>query len=84
MNVDVIIVLKQGIVDSQYVITNEITAEAQFDTLVEELTGDTREELDLGIDYGESFTELNRLLKPVGVEVIWLTQVEVNEYTNDK
>ncbi len=83
MLVDIIIFLEQGQPSKEYVVKDEITAEAQFDQLCEDEMGeDYRDEL-THIDYGYRFDEAKRYFNSLGKDIIWLSRVEVNEYVND-
>lgn len=83
MEVDIIMLMGQGLVLNQFVIIDEITAEAQFDKLCEGLIGDDYFEELQTIDYGETLSHVNTFLEGTGTEIIWLNRVEVNEYVND-
>lgn len=88
MQVDVIILMVNGIVKETEVILNETTAEATFDNMLEkaikEYDLDEVDDISDAIDYGFKLDEVNRYLKSFGMEFIWSSRVEVNEYDNDE
>lgn len=87
MQVDVIILMVNGIVKETEVILNETTAEATFDNMlgkaIKEYDLDEVDDISDAIDYGFKLDEVNRYLKSFGMEFIWSSRVEVNEYDND-
>ena len=82
MKVDIIIYFEKGYPVKEYVVKNEIMAEAQFDELCEEILQEDWDEFKNTIDYGFKYDEVNRYLKSMGKEILWLNQVKVNKYKN--
>ena len=84
MEVDILIVLENGLVLNQYVVANEDTALAQFDEIAENLIDiEDFKYVCTAIDYGVRLEQVNNYLKHFGHEIIWLSRVEVNEYINE-
>ena len=88
MQVDVIILMVNGMAREIEVILNETTAEATFDSMVEKVLADNNldsiDDVTEAIDYGSRFDEVNRYLSDFAMEFIWNSRVEVNEYDNDE
>lgn len=86
MQVDVIILMVNGNVSETEVILNETTAEATFDNMLEkaikEYNLDEVDDISDAIDYGLKLDEVNSYLKSFGMEFIWISRVDVNEYKN--
>lgn len=78
---NVIIVIENGVPQTPKLIKNNVTAEATFDNIAEELLGEDYEELSQ-IDYEYRLDEANRLLMGSGNEIHWFTDIEVNRYKN--
>lgn len=83
MQADIIILFEKGIPTKQFIVEDEITAEAQFDLLAEETIGSDYDDVVTSVDYGSRYAEANIYLQPLGKEIVWLTQVEVNQYKPD-
>lgn len=88
MQVDVIILMVNGMVRETEVILNETTAEETFDSMVEKVLADNNldsiDDVTDAIDYGSRVYEVNRYLSDFHMEFIWISRVEVNEYDNDE
>lgn len=79
---DIIILLESGQPTKEYLVENEITAEAQFDELCEEVMGEDYEDVLTHIDYGFRYNQARRYLNKLGKDIIWLNRVEINEFVN--
>lgn len=87
---NVIIVSKSGVLDTPFLVKNDITAEATFDSILEDfvdkqiLNESDVEEINRksSIDYGGKLTEANKHLKYCGIEIFWFIDVEINKYKN--
>ena len=77
---NVILVSRNGVLDTPILVKNDITAEAVFENLVEELLGEDADELNLFSD--TAIDHLNHLLEGTGIEVSWFVDVDVNKYKN--
>ncbi len=77
---NVILVSRNGVLDTPILVKNDITAEATFESLVEELLGEDADEVNLFDD--RALDQLNYLLEGTGIEVSWFVDVEVNKYKN--
>jgi hypothetical protein len=77
---NVIIVVRQGIMDAPILVKDDVTAQAAFDQLAEELLGDDISEVNLHFD--DQLLEVNNLLRTLGIEVQWFEGIQVNEYVN--
>lgn len=78
--INIIFLIKNGMVDTPFATTNDIIAEAHFDNLAQKLLGDDYEYI-VGreIDYSIKLVELNNYLNNMGVSVEWFTDIEVNK-----
>lgn len=87
---NVIIVSKSGVLDTPFLVKNDITAEATFDSILEDFVDkQILNEFDVeeinrkaSIDYGGKLTEANKHLKYCGIEIFWFIDVEINKYKN--
>ena len=87
---NVIIVSKSGVLDTPFLVKNDTTTEATFDSILEDfvkkgyLNEFDLEEIDrvASIDYGGKLSEANILLNYLGIEIFWFVDVEVNKYKN--
>ena len=79
---NIITVSRQGILDTPILVENDITAQATFDELANELAGEDVSEINLHFDY--QIIELNNAIKHLGIEVNWFCDVEVNDYVNEE
>lgn len=76
---NVIIIRRNGLIDdSPILVKHDTTAEAVYESLVKDLTGD--------IDYtyfgDESLTIANNLLMSMDIQIDWFIDIEINNYTN--
>ena len=83
MHADIIILFERGLPTRQFIVEDETTAEAQFDSLAEQVIGDDYEDVVTSVDYGMRLVEANEYLQPLGENILWLEQVEVNQYKNE-
>jgi hypothetical protein len=75
---NVIIIRRDGLMDdAPILVKNDTTAEVVFESLVKQFTGD-----DYQYFGDESTTRANNLLEPLGVQIDWFTDIEINNYTN--
>lgn len=87
---NVIIVSKSGVLDTPFLVKNDTTAEATFDSILEDFVKkDILNEDDIleinrvaSIDYGGKLDVTNKHLKYCGIEIFWFVDIEVNEYKN--
>lgn len=87
---NVIIVSKSGVLDTPFLVKNDVTAEATFDSILEDfvekkiLNEFDVEEInrEASIDYGSKLTAVNRFLEFRGIEIFWFVDVKVNKYKN--
>lgn len=77
---NVILVSRNGVLDTPILVKHDITAEATFENLVEELLGEDADEVNLFSD--NAIDHVNRLLGGTGIEVTWFVDVDVNTYKN--
>ena len=87
MKVDTIILLNENSVFDVKVVADEMTAEAEFDCMLEKIIEDN--ELDSydditrnAIDYGVRLINANRYLSSFGFEIVWLSGLKVDKYKN--
>jgi hypothetical protein len=78
MKTNVIIVLHRGIVSRTEVVLNDETARAVYISMAEKLLGDDIEGLNTHDDYFPM--EVDKLLEYSGFDLVWLTDIDVNEY----
>jgi len=72
--VNVIIVSRNGILDTPQVISDNITADAAFQALAEELLGDDVSEINF---FGEdALDRVNHLLEGQGIEINWSNMID--------
>ena len=76
---NVIIVIKKGIMDTPILVQDDITAQATFNNLAEELLGDDISEVNLHSD--SCVNEVNNLLDAEN-EIRWFVDINVNTYIN--
>lgn len=87
---NVIIVSKSGVLDTPFLVKNDVTAEATFDSILEDFVKNNfLNEFDVkeinrkeSIDYGGKLIEANKRLKYFGIEIFWFIDVKVNKYKN--
>lgn len=82
---DVIIVSRCGVLETPILVKNNTTAEAVFyDMIMNHEHGDDLKEItkNCSTDYGQMLIEVNRYLKPLGEEIEWFTDIEVNGHKN--
>lgn len=83
MKADIILVIKDGHVVRRYLVEDSVTAEATFDSIVEDLLDEEDlEEVYRYFDYGRRLTEANNLLKVDNIEIEWFVQVKINKFKN--
>ena len=77
--INVIIYLDEGITDTPLVINGNTRAEAYFRDLAISMLGeeDYYEITRNTIDYGYICDKINKVLKPMGKEILWFTDLEV-------
>ena len=85
MTVDVITVLNNGVIKEVHVVEHTATAEATFDFLAREEIGWTEEQYEEEFEnislYETRYDIVNDdFLRPLGKEIVWLTEVEVNRF----
>jgi len=75
---NVLIIRKDGLInDTPILVKDDTTAEVVFESLVKQFTGD-----DYQYFGDESTTGANNLLEPLGIQIDWFTDIEVNNYKN--
>ena len=85
---NVIIVSKSGVLNTPFLVKNDTTAEATFDSIIDDLYKSNKlndeqyDFLGISIDYGQKLIDLNRMIIPIGIEIFWFVDVEVNKYKN--
>ena len=87
---NVIIVSKSGVLDTPFLVKNDITAEATFDSILEDFVEkkiltefDFKEIIKMTfIDYSEKLNKANSFLNFYGIEIFWFIDVKVNKYKN--
>ena len=78
---NVITVSRNGVLDTPILVKDNITAQATFDNLAEELAGEDVSEI--GLHFDNQLLELNDLIKHEGIKVEWFVEVDVNDYINE-
>lgn len=86
---DIIIITDKGMMHEPILVEDNITAEAVFDSLIEEsevlnFSEEEIEEINRKVFYENRLMEANYLLEHEGKEIVWFTHVEVNGYKNDE
>ena len=76
--INIIFVIKNGIVNTPFATTDDVVAEAHFDNLSHELLGDEYDYI-LGnkFDYETKLVELNNYLNNMGISVEWFIDIDV-------
>ncbi len=77
---NVILVSRDGVLDTPLLINNYPKAQATFKALSTEILGDDANEIDFFSD--TAIGKVNNLLKPSGIEVSWFVDIDVNNYKN--
>lgn len=77
---NIITISRNGVLDTPFLIKDNVTAQATFDELAEQLAGEDVSEIKLHFD--TQLDDLNSLIKYKGIEVNWFEGVEVNKYIN--
>ena len=82
MKVNVLLLLKSGVVIDQHVVTNTGTAEATFESLAVKAIGQEEfDEVTEGVyDYAQMFEVFNQYASSLGYEIIWLEDLNVNKF----
>ena len=82
MEVDVLILFKNGIATKQEVVKHVGTAEATFEVMASEVLGeDVVEDLKDDCMYSEElYEDVNKVLKGIGMEILWLSRIKVNKF----
>lgn len=75
--INVIIVTVNGVQETPFVTNSNTKAQAAFDAIAERFMGEDVDEINLHSD--TQLEELNRVLKHIGVEVNWFTDLEINK-----
>lgn len=76
---NVIIIRQNGLIEHEPILVkNNSTAEAVYEQLVRDFSGD--EEYDYFSD--ETLTEANNLLSAVDVQIDWFVDIKVNNFKN--
>jgi hypothetical protein len=76
---NVIIIRRGGLIDeAPRLVKNDKTAEAVYESLVRELSGD--DEYTFFDD--ESMSKANSLLEPMDIYIDWFVDIKVNNYKN--
>jgi hypothetical protein len=76
---NVLIIRRNGLIDdSPILVKDDTTAEAVYQSLVRDLTGD--DEYTYFND--ESLTIANNLLMSIDIQIDWFIDIEINNYTN--
>lgn len=78
MTVDIILLRKNGVTVQQQVYLHPDTASAGYEGLLRDIMGEDFEEFQFA-----DFPEVNDYLNGLGVEIEWLSEVEVNNYKNE-
>ena len=76
----VIIVTKNGVIQTPLLVEHTTAAEATFESLATELLGEDAEDICFMSD--DAFDKVNSLLEGTGTSIEWFTEVEVNRYKN--
>jgi len=79
---NVIIVSRQGILDTPILVKDDTTAQARFDNLAKELAGEDISEVKLHFD--GQVDNLNELIRYQGIEVSWFENVGVNIFYQEE
>jgi hypothetical protein len=75
---NVIIIRRDGLIDdAPILVKNDYTAEVVYESLVKQFTGDEYQYFG-----DESTIKANNLLEPMGIQIDWFIDIEVNNYTN--
>ncbi len=74
------IIIRSGIPDTPILVKHDITAEAVFESLVEELLGEDAKEINTFSD--SALDHLNNFLEADNISVHWFVDLEVNNYKN--
>ncbi len=77
---NILIISRQGVLDTPILVKNDVTAQAVFDELANDLAGEDVSEVSLHFD--SQLDDLNRLISYKGIEVFWFVDVDVNKYKN--
>lgn len=77
--INVIILINKGIADTPLIINGNIKAEAYFRDLAISMLGekDYYEITRNTIDYGYIYDKINKVLKPMGKEILWFIDLEI-------
>lgn len=78
MTVDIILLRKNGETVQQQVFLHSDTASAGYEGLLRDVMGEDFEEFQFA-----DFPEVNQYLNCLGMEIEWLSEVEVNKYKNE-
>jgi hypothetical protein len=77
---NVIIVTKNGVMQTPLLIEHSTAAEATFESLAIELLGEDADEICFMDD--DAINQVNELLQVVGINIDWFMGIEVNKYKN--
>ncbi len=77
---NVIIVTKNGVMQTPLLVEHATAAEATFESIARELLGEDAEEVCFMDD--NAIGQVNRLLSGTGASIEWFSELEVNRYTN--
>ncbi len=77
---NVFIITENGIAQTPILVKNDVTAQATFDSIAENLVGDDIDEI--GLHFDSQVDDLNRLISHTEIKVEWFVDVKVNKYKN--
>jgi hypothetical protein len=77
---NVILVSRDGILDTPVLVKHNTTAEATFESIVRELLGDDADDIDFFCD--TAIDQVNNYLKSSGITITWFVDIDVNKYKN--
>ena len=77
---NVILVSRDGILDTPVLVKHNTTAEAAFESIVRDLLGEDADDIDLFCD--TAIDKVNNYLKPSGITISWFVDIDVNNYKN--
>jgi len=77
---NVILVSRDGILDTPVLVKQNTTAEATFESIVRDLLGEDADDIDFFCD--TAIDKVNNYLRPSGITISWFVDIDVNNYKN--